>query len=158
MEPGFALSNYQIDRHFKGTYRYGGCFSKDKLPTQGPRGKFFVINLQDLNGGDRKGSHWVGVISCKIPDKNPDYTIYYDPFGLAPPPGIARWMAKSHLPVVHVTDQHQPIDSSACGWYVIRVIEGILKSVPYKQIFDKLLKEDRYSENEKWVRKLKLRT
>jgi len=157
MEAGRALSNHDLDAHFRGNKLYGGTLAKDRLPAKGPAGKFYVINIQSQEEGDRQGTHWVGLIDCAIPDTNEDYCLYYDPFAVAPPQDVLTFMSKSKKPAVWVTDQHQPIDSTACGWYVIRVIEGILKSVPYEQIFDGLLKEDRYEENEAYVRKLKLK-
>ena len=150
-----ALSNVEIDRYFQGDARYGGCLAKDRLPKSGPGGKFYIINLQGQNSGDRQGTHWLAVIDCVIPDKNPDYTIFFDPYGLPPAPEISRWMKQSDKPLVWVTDQYQALDSSACGWFCLRVIEAILESTSYKQIFNGLMKEGQYGKNEKWVTRRK---
>ena len=157
MEPGRALSNVEIDAHFRGEKHYGGCLAKDQLKGKKPGGKFWVINLQDQNGGDRRGSHWVCIIDCAIPDRNRDMCIYYDPFGVAPHQTCREFMAKSDKLAVWCRDEHQAVSSSACGWYCIRIIEAILNSTPYEKLFDGLLKEENYAHNEKFATSLKLK-
>ena len=157
---GYSLSNIEIDNHFrKGPYAalYGGTFSKDRLPKGGPAGKCYIINIQSFDQGDRAGSHWVALCDVAIPDSNRDACIYYDPYSVAVPPLVLDFMSKSKLPTVRTVDEHQPIDSTACGWYCIRVLEGILSSTPYDEIFDGILRDEDYIYNEKSVRKLKLR-
>ena len=154
MSEGLGLSNYQIDNHFRGNPLYGGCLSKDELVNISPNNKFWVINLQD---SVLPGSHWVAVIDIKLKDSNPDYCIYFDPYGVYPPPSIVSFMEKSDKPLQYVCDTFQDLDSTKCGQYCLMVIDSILKSVPYKKLFDDLLDEDDVARNERLIKKFKLR-
>jgi hypothetical protein len=149
-----SLSNHQIDDHFKKNKLYGGCFSKDQLLKKKPGGKFWVINLEDSDKGF--GTHWVCVIDVAIPDRNVDYCIYYDPYGVSPPPAVEKFMSASKLAPVYSYNQYQALESSQCGYYCIRIIEAVLKSVPYEAMFEKDLKPEDYGYNEGRVAKMRV--
>lgn len=119
------LSKRQIDDHFNGNKLYGGCFTKDQLLKKKPGGKFWVINLEE-QGSD---THWVCVIDVPVPAFPYHYCFYYDPYGLAPPPAVERFMMKSKLAPIYSDHKYPELELSQFGQYCIRVIEEILKSV-----------------------------
>ena len=155
MTSRLGLSNLQIDRHFKGNVFYGGCLSKDELKNISPGNKFWIINMEDSTAAD--GTHWILVFDCVIPDDNPDYTIYMDPYGVYPPPEILKFMNKSDKEIHYTIDTYQDIDSINCGNYCIYVAEEILNSTPYQELFEKRLSEHNVPANEKLMNQLKFR-
>jgi hypothetical protein len=54
------LSNFDIInliKDYKIDYCFGGIYSKDLLPKDLKRSKFYIVNMQDHDEGN--GSHWV---------------------------------------------------------------------------------------------------
>jgi len=151
-----SLSDFEIDQYFKGDQRYGGCVSKDHLMDKSPSGKFWIVNLQSEFEGNQRGTHWVLVCDVAIPDSNEDLCIYYDPYGISPQPIIEAFMSRSDKRGVYTDDQYQALESTNCGYYCIFVAQAILASIPYDQIFNQILKEDDFKDNEALASKITL--
>ena len=69
------ITHMKLDKHF------GGIYSKDQLPKELIRGKFYIINLQDHNKGD--GTHWTAFYYNK-----PLTSIYFDSYGFIAPQDV----------------------------------------------------------------------
>lgn len=94
---------------------------KDQAPNKFKFNKCYIINLDDEydeSGSLKSGSHWTCLQINKYPN-NEIQSIYFDPFGIAPPNDIIesykRTTNKSHLP--YNTKDIQSLMSNACGWY-----------------------------------------
>jgi hypothetical protein len=75
------LSNFDIIKIIevmKLTHVFGGVYSKDQLPKDLMRTKFYIINMESSNVGN--GSHWVVFYY-----NNPLTSIYFDSFGFVAP-------------------------------------------------------------------------
>ena len=75
------LSNFElIDliKDMKLDYHFGGVFSKDLLPKDLIRDKFYIVNLQDSDDGG--GTHWTVFYFNK-----PLTSIYFDSYGFVAP-------------------------------------------------------------------------
>jgi hypothetical protein len=105
------LSNLEIEKYLKNYKRFGGCFSKDQLPTLKDN-YYYIINLQHSKDGG--GSHWT-CLYCF----NPHHALYMDPMGYPPPEEI-----ENKIDFVIWDDKPiQDIDSTACGYYCICFIK-----------------------------------
>ena len=149
-----SLSSLEINEYFKNNKYYGGCLSKDELKNKKPDNKFWIVNLMDSDKGG--GSHWVLVFDCIIPDANRDMCMYFDPYGIHPPPVIVNFMKRSKKGKIYTDDQYQDMDSTQCGYYCIYVVEQLFKSIPYSTIFDKELDDKTIARNEGVILKMKL--
>jgi hypothetical protein len=139
-----GISNVQIDKYYSGNRLYGGCYSKDLLSRKRPNGKFYVINMQDHNAGD--GTHWVMIYDC-----NPKETIYFDSYGVSPPPVVLRFMRRGGKRMYFSDAQYQTLESSQCGLYCIYVINRLLAGDTMKSIISSELSATDLSNNEKTV-------
>mgnify|MGYP003496056174 FL=1 len=84
---------------------FRGVFMRDELQSMIPRkGESGILNL-DLTTGH--GTHWVAY------KKRGKRVIYFDSFGLRPPPEVIRYFKGSQM--VYSNDKLQTYDSSACG-------------------------------------------
>jgi hypothetical protein len=75
------LSNFDIInliKDYKIDYCFGGIYSKDLLPKDLKRSKFYIVNMQDHDEGN--GTHWVVFYY-----NNPLTSIYFDSFGFVAP-------------------------------------------------------------------------
>ena len=75
------LSNFDIIdiiKDYKLDYCFGGVYSKDQLPKDLMRTKFYIVNMESSNVGN--GSHWVVFYYIK-----PLTSIYFDSFGFVSP-------------------------------------------------------------------------
>ncbi len=78
------LSNFDIIdiiKDLKLDYCFGGVYSKDQLPEDLMRTKFYVVNMESSNVGN--GSHWVVFYY-----NNPLTSIYFDSFGFVAPTDV----------------------------------------------------------------------
>lgn len=125
-----ARSNIQIDKEFGSNPRFGGCWSKDEMKNKKPNNKFWVINMADSTEPD--GTHWVCVFDC--PPASPGFCVYFDPFGLVPPPAIASFCKRSGHKVVYSTGQLQDLDSEACGFFCAHVLRQLLKGKKFVDV------------------------
>ena len=114
-----STTNLEFDSYYKSQPLYGGCYSKNQLATKRPGGKFYVINMENSNAGS--GTHWVCVFDCL-----PTVSIYYDPFGVDPPPDISKFMKRSGKKTLYSTDDFQELTSENCGRFVALFINKML--------------------------------
>lgn len=135
------LTSTDIDNYYKGNKNFGGWFNKNQLPRI--KNKFYMVNMEDSGGG---GTHWVMVYNRK------PMCIYYDSFGLHPPPDIEKFMKGSGKKSVMSDIQIQNIKSQACGYYCLMVIDMLEEGIPFTDI---LLDEFSFDtlDNEKLVNK-----
>lgn len=115
------LSNFDMDRIFKGNKHYGGTFSKDVLPKL--QNKFYIINL-DNNDGD--GTHWCLVYNCR-----PKQCLYFDSFGQPSPENVLKRMKQIGKHIYYNDMQIQNINSSNCGYYCVYVACNLALGRPY---------------------------
>lgn len=105
-----GLTSTQLDKLLSHVTTFGGCYSKDKLPTQLKKGYWYIANMQ--NERDGNGTHWVcfkyGYPVC-----------YYDPFGIAPPIEIMKVVKRE---LIWNGKQIQDEGSTACGWFCVACI------------------------------------
>ena len=137
-----ALSNFDIDIYYKNNKLYGGCYARDTLPKNGPRGLFYIMNMDDEKGD---GSHWVLIFDCL-----PDRTIYMDSFAVSPPEEALKFMQKTKKRLVVNDMQIQSMNSDSCGWMCLYVSDHLLKGYSLAQtILGGLLTTDNTNTSEK---------
>ena len=100
------IKDYNID------YCFGGIYSKDLLPQDLKRTKFYIVNMQDHDEGN--GSHWVVFYYNK-----PLASIYFDSFGFVPPIQVENRIS----PYIFNDADVQDYNSSACGYFCIAFIK-----------------------------------
>ena len=109
------LSNFElidIIKDMKLDYHFGGVFSKDQLPKELIREKFYIVNLQDNDEGS--GTHWTVFYYNK-----PLTSIYFDSYGFIAPLDVEN----SIKPYIYNNGEIQDFDSSACGYFCIAFIK-----------------------------------
>lgn len=109
------LSNFElmdIIKDMKLDYHFGGVFSKDQLPKELIREKFYIVNLQDHDEGS--GTHWTVFYYNK-----PLTSIYFDSYGFIAPLDVEN----SIKPYIYNNAEIQDFDSSACGYFCIAFIK-----------------------------------
>ena len=109
------LSNFElmdIIKDMKLDYHFGGVFSKDLLPQELIREKFYIVNLQDHDEGS--GTHW-----CVFYYNKPLTSIYFDSYGFPSPLDVEN----SIKPYIYNDAEIQDFDSSACGYFCIAFIK-----------------------------------
>jgi hypothetical protein len=109
------LSNFElmdIIQDMKLDYHFGGVFSKDQLPKELIREKFYIVNLQDHDAGS--GTHWTVFYYNK-----PLTSIYFDSYGFIAPLDVEN----SIKPYIYNDAEIQDFDSSACGYFCIAFIK-----------------------------------
>jgi hypothetical protein len=110
------LSNFQIDNICKLMSGYGGCISKDQLPSN-ITNKFYVVNMQNHSGG---GTHWVLLYNCKQ-----NLIIYFDSYGEPPPRQIQTYMNQTGKQQQISQEEIQQLNSAWCGEYFIEVAQKL---------------------------------
>ena len=108
------LSNFDIIdiiKDLKLDYCFGGVYSKDQLPEDLMRTKFYVVNMESSNVGN--GSHWVVFYY-----NNPLTSIYFDSFGF-----VAPLQVENRINPYIFNDRVQDYNSSACGYFCIAFIK-----------------------------------
>ena len=113
------LSNHQIIKIIKNMnldYCFAGVFSKDLLPKELIREKFYIVNLQDHDEGS--GTHWTVFYYNK-----PLTSIYFDSYGFIAPLDVQDKIK----PYIFNDKDVQDFDSSACGYFCISFIKFLHK-------------------------------
>ena len=131
------LSNFDIInliKDYKIDYCFGGIYSKDLLPQDLKRTKFYIVNMQDHDEGN--GTHWVVFYY-----NNPLTSIYFDSFGFVAPLQVENRIK----PYIFNDAEVQDYNSSACGYFCIAFLKFLHnkqdKQEPYKA-FLKLFKNE----------------
>jgi hypothetical protein len=110
-------------------YYFGGVHSKDKLPKDLIRDKFYIINLQDHDEGG--GTHWTVFYYNK-----PLTSIYFDSYGFVPPIDVENRIKE----YIFNDKEIQDFDSSACGYYCIAFILFLHNKDNKQELFKTFLK------------------
>ena len=109
------LSNFElIDliKDMKLDYHFGGVYSKDLLPQELLRDKFYIVNLQDHDEGG--GTHWTVFYYNK-----PLTSIYFDSYGFVAPLAVENRIK----PYIYNDAEIQDFNSSACGYFCLAFIK-----------------------------------
>ena len=127
-----ALTNFElIDliKDFKLDNHFGGVYSKDQLPNELIKEKFYIVNLQDHDEGG--GTHW----TCFYYNY-PSTSIYFDSYGFIAPRDVQKLIS----PYVFNEKDIQDFNSSACGWYCIAFIKFLHDKTDKEEMFKTFLK------------------
>ena len=126
------LSNFDIInllKDFKLDYCFGGIYSKDQLPKDLTRTKFYIVNMQDHDEGN--GTHWTTFYYNK-----PLTSIYFDSFGF-----VASTDVENRIkPYVFNDADVQDYNSSACGYFCIAFIKFLHNKTDKKEAYKAFLK------------------
>ena len=117
------IKNMNLEKHF------GGVYSKDQLPNELIKDKFYIVNLQDHDEGN--GSHWVAFYY-----NYPSTSIYFDSYGFIAP----RDVQKRITPYIFNDKDIQDFNSSACGFYCIAFIKFLHDKTDKEQMYNTFLK------------------
>ena len=117
------ITHMKLDKHFDGIY------SKDQLPKELIRGKFYIINLQDHNKGD--GTHWTAFYYNK-----PLTSIYFDSYGFIAPQDVQNKIT----PYIFNDAEIQDFNSSACGYFCIAFIKFLHNKEDKQEAYKTFLK------------------
>ena len=117
------ITHMKLDKHFDGIY------SKDQLPKELIRGKFYIINLQDHNKGD--GTHWTAFYYNK-----PLTSIYFDSYGFIAPQDVQDKIT----PYIFNDAEIQDFNSSACGYFCIAFIKFLHNKTDKQEAYKTFLK------------------
>ena len=126
------LSNFDITnliKDYKLDYCFGGIYSKDQLPEDLTRTKFYIVNMQDHDEGN--GTHWVVFYY-----NNPLTSIYFDSFGFVAPLQVEN---RIHPYIFNDADV-QDYNSSACGYFCIAFIKFLHNKQDKPEAFKGFLK------------------
>ena len=117
------ITHMKLDKHF------GGIYSKDQLPKELIRGKFYIINLQDHDKGD--GTHWTAFYYNK-----PLTSIYFDSYGFIAPQDVQNKIT----PYIFNDAEIQDFNSSACGYFCIAFIKFLHNKADKHEAYKTFLK------------------
>ena len=117
------IKNRNLEKHF------GGIYSKDQLPNELIKDKFYIVNLQDHDEGD--GTHWTAFYY-----NYPSTSIYFDSYGSIAP----RDVQKRITPYIFNDKDIQDFNSSACGFYCIAFIKFLHDKTDKEQMYKTFLK------------------
>jgi hypothetical protein len=109
------LSNFElidIIKDMKLDYHFGGVYSKDLLPKDLIRDKFYIVNLQDHDEGS--GTHWTVFYYNK-----PLTSIYFDSYGFPAPLDVENRI-KTYI---YNDAEIQDFNASSCGYFCIAFIK-----------------------------------
>ena len=126
------LSNFDIIdiiKDLKLDYCFGGIYSKDLLPQDLMRTKFYIVNMQDHDEGN--GSHWVVFYYNK-----PLTSIYFDSFGFVAPLQVENRIN----PYIFNDADVQDYNSSACGYFCIAFIKFLHSKQDKQEAYKSFLK------------------
>ena len=126
------LSNFDIInliKDYKLDYCFGGIYSKDLLPQDLKRTKFYIVNMQDHDEGN--GTHWVVFYY-----NNPLTSIYFDSFGFVAPTDVENRIN----PYIFNDADVQDYNSSACGYFCIAFIKFLHSKQDKKEAYKAFLK------------------
>ena len=117
------IKNRNLEKHF------GGVYSKDQLPNELIKDKFYIVNLQDHDEGS--GTHWTAFYY-----NYPSTSIYFDSYGFIAP----RDVQKRITPYIFNDKDIQDFNSSACGFYCIAFIKFLHDKTDKEQMYNTFLK------------------
>jgi hypothetical protein len=126
------LSNFDIIdiiKDLKLDHCFGGVYSKDQLPKDLMRTKFYIVNMQDHDEGE--GTHWIVFYYIK-----PLTSIFFDSFGFLPPEDIDEVIK----PYIYNDEDVQDLDSSACGYFCIAFIKFLYNKQDKQEAYKGFLK------------------
>ena len=132
-----SLTNKQIDHYYRSNPLWGGCADKyvvdeEPLRSTGPNGRFYIFNMarETKSGPVGGGSHWFLVFDCPIAGS----CVYFDTYGLDPPPEIKAFCEKSKRPCVRSDIKLESIDGNTCGEFCIIVANKLLQGFTLEEI------------------------
>ena len=117
------IKNRNLEKHF------GGVYSKDQLPNELIKDKFYIVNMESSNVGN--GSHWT-VFYYNYPSTS----IYFDSYGFIAP----RDVQKRITPYIFNDKDIQDFNSSACGFYCIAFIKFLHDKTDKEKMYNTFLK------------------
>ena len=126
------LSNFDIIdiiKDLKLDHCFGGVYSKDQLPKDLMRTKFYIVNMQDHDEGN--GTHWVVFYH-----NNPLTSIYFDSFGFVAPIQVENRIN----PYIFNDADVQDYNSSACGYFCIAFIKFLYNKQDKQEAYKGFLK------------------
>ena len=126
------LSNFDIIdiiKDLKLDHCFGGIYSKDQLPKDLTRTKFYIVNMQDHDEGN--GTHWTVFYYNK-----PLTSIYFDSFGFVAPTDVENRIK----PYVFNDADVQDYNSSACGYFCIAFIKFLHNKTDKQEAYKAFLK------------------
>ena len=126
------LSNFDIIdiiKDLKLDHCFGGVYSKDQLPKDLMRTKFYIVNMQDHDEGN--GTHWTVFYYNK-----PLTSIYFDSFGFVAPTDVENRIN----PYVFNDADVQDYNSSACGYFCIAFIKFLHNKTDKQEAYKAFLK------------------
>lgn len=129
-----SLSNLDITR-LNQDPNFRGCFMRDELKDISPREK--ESGVLNLDTSENQGTHW----TCWI--KNKKTILYFDSFGLIPPPEIINFFKKSndYKGVFYNNTIIQPDNTVICGHLCLYIINKKPKNLnSFKSLILNLLK------------------
>jgi len=103
-----------------------GVYSKDNLPDRCYVGSF-IINMENSDVGN--GTHWV--MLRIFPTKE---VIYFDSFGLSPPPLIKDFV-KGKIAISN--REIQDIDATTCGYYCLACDDYLTHQKQHRPIYER---------------------
>jgi hypothetical protein len=103
-----------------------GIVSKDELKGKIMIGSF-IINMEDSDAGN--GTHWT---MLKV---MPQGIIYFDSFGLSPPPNVRQYIGKNKL--ASSNRQIQDPDASTCGLFCLGCDHYLTHNLKRKDIYER---------------------
>ena len=105
-------------------------FAKGEAPAKIGEPEYGVVNSARRDTG---GKHWV----CYANPKNSRHVIYFDSFGMAPPPELVKYLKTSGKQVVGNTGKIQDITAESCGFWCVHALKQIHKGVPFSKFLSK---------------------
>jgi hypothetical protein len=117
------IKDFELDNHL------GGVYSKDQLPSELIKDKFYIVNLQDHDEGG--GTHW----TCFYYNY-PSTSIYFDSYGFIAPRDVQKLIS----PYVFNEKAIQDFNSSACDWYCIVFLKFLHDKTNKEEMFKTFLK------------------
>ena len=138
------LSNLEIDAYFSSTPQYGGCVSRDDLPSLFRPGKFYIINLAPSSWS--QGTHWTLVYAV-----NPGQLSYFDPFGQLPSLEPIQCAKRYGLSLTFNHHDEQGLSQESCGYYSSAVAKWLLAGVPFDTVCTQKLHAGNFAANQRVV-------
>lgn len=114
----------------------------DELPDKLKSEIYGIVNLDH----DDHGTHWV----CYYNRPQDDHVMYFDSFGLPPSDIIADYLKKGGKPIMYNDGFIQEMDSKACGYYCMYVLDKAKKG--HTDILANL--GDKRDKNEEYIKKI----
>lgn len=121
------LSNVELDNFLSKINGSAPTVARDELPKKIANKEYRIINLDHSSNS---GTHWVAIIN----DPKLKYSFYFDSYGLVPPTEAVKYMKTSGKQIYYNSSQIQLVNSVACGFYCLYVINEFNKGRPIYDI------------------------